>query len=71
MAISKLRVSCQCVYVIGVILLSHYYLWDRLLDSLEGSVFKAGLIVSCMVVFGLVNVNDLVGQPEKDHDHDD
>ena len=58
----------RIVYVIGVLLLNYFYFWDHLVNSLDGSTLKASLIVVCMIVFGLVNTNDLVGQP---HDHDD
>ena len=57
------------LWVGGVLLVTYFYLWDTLLASLDGSHYKSILIVCCVVVMGVVDVNDMVGQPESDDDH--
>ena len=45
-----------------------YYFWNDLLESLDGSTFKASLVVLLAVFCGCVDMNGLTDQP---HDHDD
>jgi|EP00550_Attheya_septentrionalis_P005021 hypothetical protein len=44
--------------------------WDALLESVHGSVWKAGLIVGLAVAAGITDMNGMSGQPHVDDDHD-
>ena len=59
----------KVIWVVVVLVFGYFYAWDRLLSSLDGSVFKTALIFACVIVYGIVNVDDMTGQPEKPHDH--
>jgi hypothetical protein len=48
-----------------------YWYWSSLLESLDGSTWKAWLVVGLAWVFLQVDNADMVGQPEAPHHHDD
>lgn len=62
--------SRALIWTCLVVPVSIYY-WDRLLASLEGSKALAALVVGMAWICGCVDVNDMTGQPEDEHDHHD
>ena len=46
------------------------YFWNALVDSLDGSIWQACLIVLLAWVCGCTDINDLTSQPEGAHEHD-
>lgn len=69
-AITMIR-PILCTAAIAILFYLGY--WESLVESLEGSIFKAGLIVLMAWVCGaFVDLNDMSGQPDDDdHEHDD
>mmetsp|Transcript_30746 Transcript_30746/g.29621 ORF Transcript_30746/g.29621 Transcript_30746/m.29621 type:complete len:83 (+) Transcript_30746:13-261(+) len=55
--------TCLAVFVVTPIV---WCQWDNLLRSLDGSYFKAILIVICAYGGTLIDLNDMVGQPHED-----
>jgi hypothetical protein len=53
-----------------VITLSSYY-WSKLLESLKGNKLHAVLVILIAWICGCVDINELTGQPEAEHSHDD
>jgi hypothetical protein len=53
-----------------VFTLSLYY-WSRLVESLDGNILYAVLVVMIAWICGCVDMNELTGQPEAEHSHDD
>ena len=47
------------------------YHWPQLVISLEGSQWIASLVVLIVWVAGCVDMNEMTGQPEGEHDHHD
>mmetsp|Transcript_31570 Transcript_31570/g.52121 ORF Transcript_31570/g.52121 Transcript_31570/m.52121 type:complete len:83 (-) Transcript_31570:838-1086(-) len=47
------------------------YYWPQLVNSLEGSTPIAGLIVLMAWICGCVDLNEMTGQPDDEHDHHD
>jgi hypothetical protein len=61
----------EIMATVTVLPLSYWY-WGRLVESLEGSTFKAVLIVLCAWVGMAVDLNEhMVGQPEAGGGHHD
>jgi RsiW-degrading membrane proteinase PrsW (M82 family) len=48
-----------------VVLLTFIY-WNALVNSLNGSIVKAGLVVVFAWTVGSIDVNEMVGQPHDD-----
>ena len=46
------------------------YYWESLLNNMEGSSFKAYPILLLITMCGVVDLNEISGQPEEDHDHE-
>jgi hypothetical protein len=42
--------------------------WSRLVESLEGNTWLASLVVLMAWICGCVDMNELTGQPEGEHD---
>jgi len=53
-----------------IIIPSCWYYFPTLVSQMEGSIFKASLIVGLAITLGILDLNDMSGQPEDDH-HDD
>ena len=53
------------IWTIVVLLVSCRY-WKTLVESLDGSLYKAVLIVVLAWTCGCIDVNEMVGQPHED-----
>mmetsp|Transcript_7613 Transcript_7613/g.9389 ORF Transcript_7613/g.9389 Transcript_7613/m.9389 type:complete len:82 (+) Transcript_7613:90-335(+) len=67
----KHKKSLQIIITSLIIISLAYIFWNDLVIQMGGSQAKAGLIVMFALVCGGVDLNDMTGQPEGDHDHDD
>lgn len=59
-------INIRLVLAVFVVTPLVYIYWNDLLSSLDGSLFKAVLIVMCAYAGTLIDLNDLSGQPHED-----
>lgn len=48
-----------------------WYYWNQLVSSLDGNLWLASLVVGMAWICGCVDMNEMTGQPEGEHDHHD
>jgi hypothetical protein len=65
-----IRITLRAVGTACVVLPVAFFYWDQLEES-TGSTIKSCLVVGLALMFGIVDMNDMSGQPEGHHDHND